>query len=356
MTRFVRNKEAAGRPPRSPFRFRKLRFRKRHSFEPMNFLAPKPKIVIICGPTASGKTSVAIRLACGFGGEIISADSRQIYRHLDIGSAKPTAGEQALVRHHLIDIVEPDEAFDARKFGVLARAAAMETIERKMVPFVAGGTGLYVKSMLHGLFEDYPSAPAVRRELKDEAEKFGGGVLHERLKKVDPETAERLHPNDVQRIVRALEVYEISGKPISRLHREHRFSEEIFDALKIGLFLDREVLYERIDRRVDAMISEGLLDEVRGLVQRGYASDLESLKAIGYSHMIDFIQGRLSWEEAVETLKRDTRRYAKRQMTWFRADPEFNWMKPSEIEAMEIVVERFLKTNGLAHKGLSVRS
>ncbi len=308
----------------------------------MNSLAPKPKIVVICGPTASGKTSVAIRLARKFGGEIISADSRQIYRHLDIGSAKPTAEEQALARHHLIDIVEPDEDFDARKFGVLSRAAAMETIGRKMIPIVAGGTGLYIKSMLYGLFEDYPSAPKVRRELKYEAEKFGGGVLHERLKKTDPETAERLHPNDVQRIVRALEVYEVSGKPISQLHREHRFSEETFDALKIGLFLERNILYDQIDHRIDAMIAEGLLDEVRSLVERGYASDLESLKAIGYSHMIGFLQGRLSWEEAVETLKRDTRRYAKRQMTWFRADPGINWMEPSEIEAMATLVERFL--------------
>jgi len=170
-------------------------------------------------------------------------------------------------------------------------------------------------------------------------------ALYERLKKIDPETANRLHPNDIYRIIRALEVFEISGNPISRWHREHRFSEKRYCVLKVGLYLDREILYKRIDQRVDMMISEGLIEEVRAILERGYSPDLRSMKAIGYSHVVDYLMGNCTLDKAVGTLKRDTRRYSKRQMTWFRADPEINWIKPSEINTIMPLINKFLERN-----------
>ena len=309
----------------------------------MKSASNKPKIIVVCGPTAVGKTSVTIGLARRFDGEIINADSRQIYRHMDIGTAKPTVEERAAIPHHLVDFVEPGESFDARKFGALARQKAAELIARNKLPFVVGGTGLYIKSMLHGLFEAKESSPEIRARLKREAEEHGPRLLYERLEKADPETASRLHPNDVYRVARALEIYEITGKPASRLHREHGFSERKYDSLKIGLYMDRQILYERIDRRVDSMVSNGFLEEVRQLTDQGFSPSLKSMKTIGYGHMLEFLENKLSWPEALELLKRDTRRYAKRQMTWFRADPEIVWRKPSQTDSLVPLIEEFLK-------------
>ncbi len=304
--------------------------------------AIKSKIIIICGPTAAGKTSAAIEIARIFNGEIISADSRQIYRYMDIGTAKPTKEELAQVPHYLVDFIAPDQHFDARKFARMAHEIILKLIRRNQVPFIVGGTGLYIKSLIHGLFDDNFSDPSVRARLKTEATELGKNVLYERLKTVDPETAHRLHPNDTFRIVRALEVFEISGKPISSWHQKHRFSQNRYDALKIGIYLDRDILYKRIDRRVDIMISEGLVEEVRAILDRGYSPDLKSMKAIGYRHIIDYLFGNCTLEETIRNLKRDTRRYAKRQMTWFRADHEINWVKPSELNTLTPLLTKFL--------------
>jgi tRNA dimethylallyltransferase len=302
----------------------------------------KPSIIVVCGPTGIGKTAAAIEIAETFGGEIISADSMQVYRLMDIGTAKPTVQEQARIRHHLIDIVDPDEDFDAARFGSLARPLIFALIRKNKLPVVAGGTGLYIKALIHGLFQARPPAPEIRRKLKDEAASRGPSALHERLGRVDPQAAAGIHPNDVFRIIRALETYELTGRPISDHHRIHGFSESPFQAFKIGLTMDRKALYERINRRVDLMIAAGLLAEVKGLLGKGYAENLKAMQSIGYRHMADYLGGRLSWEESVRTLKRDTRRYAKRQLTWFRADPDISWVTPTELQNIYPEIHRFL--------------
>lgn len=310
----------------------------------------KPKIIIICGPTGIGKTTVAIDLAQHFGGQIIGADSMQIYKYMDIGTAKPTADDQAHVVHHMIDIVAPDEPFDAARYAKGARRIIAELCEREILPFVVGGTGLYIKALLHGLFDDDASDLQVRAKLKAEAESHGIEYLHQRLRRLDPETANRLHPNDTYRILRALEVVLSCGQAISQLHRDHAFAEQPFDALKIGLNMTRGRLYERINRRVDAMLAAGFIDEVKTLLARGYAADLKAMQSIGYRHLVDFIQGRLSLDECIRTLKRDHRRYAKRQLTWFNSDPDIIWQAPGQIEEMIHLVDRFI---GIAQKSKS---
>lgn len=294
----------------------------------------RPRVIVVCGPTASGKTAVGIELAAALGGEIISADSMQVYRYMDIGTAKPTRVERAAAAHHLIDVVAPDEPFDAARYALLAREKVAELHRRGRVPLVVGGTGLYIKSLLHGLFRSDASDPAVRRRLAAEAERDGIRRLHARLAACDPESAARLHPNDTTRVLRALEVFEMTGRPMSAFHRAHRFADDPFDALLIGLAMERERLYERIDRRVDAMLAAGFEEEVRGLLERGYGPDLKSMQSIGYSHMTALIAGRLDRPEAARTLKRDTRRFAKRQLTWFRATAGVVWLSPENMNAM----------------------
>jgi tRNA dimethylallyltransferase len=308
----------------------------------MNSAAAKPKIIIICGPTGIGKTTVALDLAQHFGGQIIGADSMQVYKYMDIGTAKPTAEERARVVHHMVDFVEPDESFDAAQYAAGARAKVIELEQQHVPPFVVGGTGLYIKALLYGLFDEKVTDPNIRDRLKAELDAHGIRSLYDRLVRLDPETADWLHPNDSYRILRALEVVEATGQPISRHQKKHGFFDRPFDPLKIGLNLDRTILYERIDRRVDAMISAGFLDEVKGLTARGYSASLKSMQSIGYRHMVDYIEGRSSWDECVRTLKRDHRRYAKRQLTWFRADSEIIWKEPGQLEALKLLIENFM--------------
>lgn len=302
----------------------------------------RPRVIVICGPTAAGKTAVGIEVARALGGEIVSADSMQVYRHMDIGTAKPTAEEQAAVRHHLIDVVEPDEPFDAAAYMAGGRRALADLRQRDRVPVVVGGTGLYIKALLHGLFQADARDPDVRARLRAEAEALGTAALHARLAQHDPPTAARLHPNDALRILRALEVLTVTGRPISELQREHRFGDAPFQALKVGLALDREALYRRIDRRVEAMLAAGLEDEVRTLLSRGYGPQLKPMQSIGYSHLTAYIAGRVSLAECLRTLQRDTRRFAKRQLTWFRADPEVVWMAPDRPADLIRKAEAFL--------------
>lgn len=303
----------------------------------------KPKVIIICGPTGIGKTAVGINLAEKFGGEIISADSMQIYRHMDIGTAKPTAEECRRIPHHMIDIVDPDEEFDAVQFSELARTTIAALNTQGRLSFVVGGTGLYIKALLHGLFQSEPVDPKIRYRLKLELEQEGSRSLYQRLGKLDPDAAARLHPNDSYRIIRALETIESSGKSISKHHRQHGFQDAPFNALKIGLRIDRAKLYARIDRRVDAMIQAGLMKEVKNLLGMGYSPELKSMQSIGYRHMAEFLAGRLPWEECIRTLKRDTRRFAKRQFTWFGADPQIKWYEPDQLNEMIKLVDVFLK-------------
>ena len=303
----------------------------------------KPNVIVICGPTASGKTAVAVDLAGSFAGEIISADSMQIYRFMNIGTAKPTPDEQSRVPHHMIDIVDPDELFDAEQFAKMAHKKILNLHQKGTPPFVVGGTGFYIKALVNGLFKAEATDLEVRTRLKKEAEIYGSHILHKRLRDCDPDAATSIHPNDAFRIIRALEVYELTGKTISEWHRAHRFADRPFRVLKIGLCMDREILYCRIDQRVDDMVRAGLVDEVKRLLGMGYAADLRSLRAIGYRHMVDFIEGRFSWDEALRTFKRDTRRYAKRQMTWFTADSEIEWTEPDQLNNVKQIIKKFLQ-------------
>jgi tRNA dimethylallyltransferase len=304
--------------------------------------AGRPRVIVICGPTAAGKTAAGIEVARAVDGEIVGADSMQVYRYMDIGTAKPTAMEQAAVRHHLIDVVDPDEPFDAAAYLTLGRQVLTDLFRRGKTPIVVGGTGLYIKALLCGLFRSDARDPAVRARLRAEAEAQGAAALHRRLAQCDPQTAGRLHPNDTVRILRALEVLEVTGRPISALQREHRFGDAPFHALKMGLSLDRETLYRRIDRRVEAMMATGLEAEVRTLLARGYGPHLKPMQSIGYSHMAAFIAGALSRTDCIRTLQRDTRRFAKRQLTWFRADPDIRWMPPDRITDFIRTSKQFL--------------
>lgn len=303
----------------------------------------KPDIVVICGPTGIGKTASAIRLAQKFNGEIISADSMQIYKYMDIGTAKPSLEEQAGVCHHLIDIIEPDENFDAARFARIANKKVIQLYEKGIIPFVAGGTGMYIKALVYGMFKAEPVNPQIRRQIKADAALLGSQVLHEQLNKYDPETAKKIHPNDTYRIIRALEIYESTGKKISEYHKQHRFSNERFNVLKIGLTMNREKLYNRINQRVDNMIDQGLEQEVRTLLNKGYSPDLKSMQSIGYRHMNDFIQKKITKDETRLTMKRDTRRYAKRQFTWFGADMQIIWTEPENIGNVEPLIKKFLQ-------------
>ena len=302
----------------------------------------KPKIIMICGPTAIGKTSVAIETAEAVGGEIVGADSVQIYRHMDIGTAKPTPEEKRRVAHHMIDIVNPDESYDAARFSLEARASVNQLLAWGHVPLVAGGTGFYVKALLYGLCEAAPENGAIRTRLREEADRGGGQYLHQRLKACDPEAAAIIHPNDVYRIIRALEVYEASGMSMTEFRRRHGFSDAPYNVLKIGLFMDRQALYARIEQRVDRMIAQGLHDEVRQLLAAGYHENLRSMQSLGYRHMTAYIQGKTDHASAVAGLKKDTRNYAKRQLTWFRKDSQTTWFEPDQINRIIACARAFL--------------
>jgi tRNA dimethylallyltransferase len=302
----------------------------------------KPNVIVICGPTALGKTATAIELAEIFKGEIVGADSMQVYRYMNIGTAKPSPQELARVPHHLIDIADPDQRFDAKQYAKTAHAKIMELVSQAILPFVVGGTGLYIKALVHGLFMAESANDDIRTRLKEEAQSHGTDFLYARLRRCDPDAAARIKPNDSYRIVRALEIYQLTGKTISAYHHEHRFQDEPFRVLKIGLNMDRELLYDRINQRVDAMIAAGLVDEVKELLGKGYAPDLKAMQSIGYRHMVDFIKERLSWHEAVRTLKRDTRRFAKRQLTWFKADADIAWYAPGQLSDISRSIKKFL--------------
>lgn len=301
----------------------------------------KNKVAVLVGPTAVGKTAVALELALELGAEIVNADSLQVYRELDIGTAKPTPSERALVPHHLVDVVDPPDPYDADRYSREGREVLADLHRRGVIPLVVGGTGLYLKALLSGLFAEGSPDTRIRQRLRQELTDRGLPALHERLKRLDPASAWRLHPHDTYRILRALEVMEATGEPLSALHESHQFRDAPYQTLKLGLIRPREELNQRIEARLEAMLAQGWLEEVRGLLDR-YPPDLKPLQALGYRHLIAFLQGRWSWEEAIELLKRDTRRYAKRQLTWFRGDPEVRWHSPDEVPEMLAALREFL--------------
>jgi len=300
----------------------------------------RPRLAILVGPTAVGKTAIALQLAQRFAAHIINADSLQLYRELDIGTAKPTLEERRLVPHHLIDVVSPPEPYDAARYGREARQIVARLHQQGILPLVVGGTGLYLKALLHGLFDTPPVPEALRRRLRQELHDLGLPALYERLLKIDPLTARRLHPQDTYRILRALEVLEATGQPLAALQAAHRFPASPYRTLKLGLTLPREELYERINLRVEAMLAQGWLTEVEGLLSR-YPPDLKPLNSLGYRHLVAYLLGRLSFPAAVAAIKRDTRRYAKRQLTWFRADPEIIWFHPGQLKELAARLQEF---------------
>ncbi len=301
-----------------------------------------PRVTVICGPTGVGKTTAAIEIASKLNAEIISADSMQIYRYMDIGTAKPTVLEQARIPHHMIDIIDPDEPFDAQRYADLGRKIVFQLAEQGIPVLVAGGTGFYIRALIQGLFESGSGNSEIRLNLKEEADTKGTAELYQRLCECDPKAALKIHPHDTFRIVRALEIYTTTGQPISAYHQEHRLAPPLFDVLKIGLFRQRELLYERINQRVDLMVEEGLVDEVKSLLKKGFSSELKPLQSIGYRHILDFFKGRVSWDDTLQTLKQDTRHYAKRQLTWFNSDSQVKWIDADCLDEITNTIKSFM--------------
>lgn len=287
-------------------------------------------LIAIVGPTASGKSALALQLARDAGGEIVSCDSQQVYRGLDIGTAKASIEERAAVPHHLVDVVDPDEAFSAAEYARRAREALAEIATRGHLPIVAGGTGLYLRALLQGLFDGPARDPDTRQRLEALAERFGDARLHRLLGHLDPMAAERIQPRDRVRIVRALEVYQATGRPLSEHHREAGEPLRGYRTLVVGLEPDRTWLRGVVERRTRQMLEGGLLDEVRGLLERGYGPELRPLQAIGYREAVAVVQGRMSPEEAEAAIVTATMRFAKRQMTWFRHQADVTWFEDPE--------------------------
>lgn len=288
----------------------------------------KEKILAVVGPTASGKTALAIRLAGELSGEILSCDSMQIYRRMEVGTAKPTAAERALAVHHLLDIAEPDEPFSCADYVAAATRAAEEVLSRANLPIFCGGTGLYLDAFLRGGFEETKTDPAVRERLFAEAERIGDHAMHERLREVDPESAAAIHENNRKRVLRALEIYESTGLTKTETDRRSRELISPYDATVIGLrFCDRALLYRRIDARVDRMIEDGLIEETKRLLADGvFEKNATAAQAIGYKELFAYLRGEEPLSDAVERIKQATRRYAKRQETWFGAKEYVHWI------------------------------
>lgn len=302
------------------------------------------QLVIIVGPTASGKTELAVRLAEKVDAEIVNADSMQVYQGMDIGTAKPSPEVRRRVPHHLLDIVPPSANFTAADFATEARTAIADIRRRGKRAIVVGGTGLYIRALLFGLAPSPAGSDAIRRELTEFADQYGGEALLQRLAAVDPETAARLHPNDRVRIIRALEVHHQTGIPLSEYHEHHRFATPAYDYLKIGIAVARDELYRRIDERVDRMFADGLVAEVERLQAQGYGPGLKSMGSIGYREVCDFLAGAVDLAETKRLVARNTRWYAKRQLTWFGREEEINWVEyPESFASITETVIAFLE-------------
>ena len=293
----------------------------------------KKPMIILTGPTAVGKTDLSIQLAKAINGEIISADSMQVYRHMDIGSAKVTPEEMDGVPHHLIDVLEPEEEFNVVVFQKLAKEALTGIYERGHIPIIVGGTGFYIQALLYDIdFTENDGDTAIRRELEKLAQNQGAGCLHQMLQEIDPESAAAIHQNNVKRVIRAIEFYRQTGKKISLHNEQEREKQSPYQFLYYVLDTDRKTLYERIDRRVDLMMEHGLVDEVKHLADMGCTRDMVSMQGLGYKEILDYLSGEIPLEEAVYILKRDTRHFAKRQITWFKRERDVRWLELEQFQ------------------------
>ena len=293
----------------------------------------KKPMIILTGPTAVGKTDLSIQLAKAINGEIISADSMQVYRHMDIGSAKVTPEEMDGVCHHLIDVLEPEEEFNVVVFQKLAKEALTGIYERGHIPIIVGGTGFYIQALLYDIdFTENDGDTAIRRELEKLAQTQGAGCLHQMLQEIDPESAAAIHQNNVKRVIRAIEFYRQTGKKISLHNEQEQEKQSPYQFLYYVLDTDRKTLYERIDRRVDLMMEHGLVDEVKHLADMGCTRDMVSMQGLGYKEILDYLSGEIPLEEAVYILKRDTRHFAKRQITWFKRERDVRWLELEQFQ------------------------
>ena len=293
----------------------------------------KNPMIILTGPTAVGKTDLSIQLAKAMNGEIISADSMQVYRHMDIGSAKVTPEEMDGVPHHLIDVLEPEEEFNVVVFQKLAKEALTGIYERGHIPIIVGGTGFYIQALLYDIdFTENDGDTAIRRELEKLAQTQGAGCLHQMLQEIDPESAAAIHQNNVKRVIRAIEFYRQTGKKISLHNEQEREKQSPYQFLYYVLDTDRKTLYERIDRRVDLMMEHGLVDEVKHLADMGCTRDMVSMQGLGYKEILDYLSGEIPLEKAVYILKRDTRHFAKRQITWFKRERDVRWLELEQFQ------------------------
>ena len=309
------------------------------------------RLICICGPTASGKTALSVALAQRLHTEIISADSMQIYRGMDIGTAKPPEAERCGVPHHLLDICDPGEPFSVARYVELADAAAQDILRRGMIPVVAGGTGLYMDALIEcSTFTGDETDLSIREKYQRMAAEQGNIAVHECLRRVDPEGATRLHPNNLKRVIRALEVYEQTGMTLDAFNRLHKRPAPKYQAIKIGVCpAERQVLYERIDKRVDQMLADGLLDETRRLLERGALAGTAA-QAIGYKELLGFLQGEQPLEECVALLKQRSRNYAKRQLTWLKRDDNIHWIYYNRGEELPLVLQeatKYLQNHGV---------
>ncbi|WP_352417905.1 tRNA (adenosine(37)-N6)-dimethylallyltransferase MiaA [Proteiniborus sp.] len=304
----------------------------------------RPSIVIIAGPTAVGKTSISIKVAKKINGEIISADSMQIYRHMDIGTAKITKAEMDGIKHYLIDEVDPDENFTVSDFQAKANEYILQILNKKKIPIIVGGTGLYINSLVYDLdFTKAISNWELRNKYSEMAQKHGNQYIFNELKEVDIESANRIHINDTKRIIRALEIFHETGKPMSYFYKDFRKENDKYNVVFLGITMDRDKLYERINRRVNIMIESGLIEEIKKLLDMGYNEDLVSMQGLGYKEIIRYIKGNLTLAQAIEILKRDSRRFAKRQLTWFRRNENIKWIKIDSFCNSEELIEYIVK-------------
>ena len=296
----------------------------------------KKPLIVLTGPTAVGKTELSIKLAGAIGGEIISADSMQVYKYMDIGTAKISTAEMGQIAHYLIDILEPEEEFNVVKFKEYAGKCMEEIYAKGKIPIIVGGTGFYIQAVLYGIdFKENGEDTAYRQQLEELYKKEGSEYLHAKLAQIDPSSAQAIHPNNVKRVIRALEYYDQTGSRISEHNEEQRKNESPYNFCYIVLNNDREVLYERINRRVDLMMEAGLVQEVKQLLERGLSGDMVSMQGLGYKEIVRYLLGECSLEEAVYTIKRDTRHFAKRQLTWFKREKEVTWIQKNDFDNEE---------------------
>ncbi len=298
------------------------------------------KIIAVAGPTASGKTALAIEIAKKYNGEVISCDSMQVYKHMNIGTAKPTQDEMGGIPHHMIDVSEPFKNYSVAEYVVAARECIDDVLRRGKLPILAGGTGLYMDSVINNIeFLEDCKKKGLREKLQKIAESDGVEKLHMMLKERDLEAAEKIHPNNVRRVIRAIEVCELSGKTFTEVSRNSR-KEPIYDAQIFGLEYERDVLYDRINRRVDLMLEMGLIDEVKALIEMGLSTEHTAMQAIGYKEFVEYLNGHAELEGTIEKIKQESRRYAKRQLTWFKRNPSIIWFMLQENYSLNKIYEK----------------